>query len=397
MFDAKDFPQLEYLEKENLTYLDSAATALKHKYSVDEEYRFNTQAVSNVHRGTHRLSARATDEFEEARRKTAKHLNVTPEQIVFTKGTTESINLVSHHFEETLTSTDAILITEMEHHANLVPWQRVADKTGAKLLLAPVNEIGELDTEAIKSLFKLHSIKIFSFVHISNTLGTLNPVDELIKLAHDNNAKVLVDGAQAFTTHCPDLEKMNCDYYTFSAHKAFGPFGLGVLFIKNPDETTPYQLGGAMIQEVKWKDSTYLSGSLKFETGTPNISSVLAFSKTLDFLKTLDSDKVQEHEMKLLNAAKEGLSDIDGFNEFGQSKTKIGILSFYFDGVHSNDLCELLDEQGLALRSGHHCTQPLLRKFDLSSCARASFSIYNTESDIEKLIAATKKSLEMLR
>ena len=397
MFNAQDFPQLERLKKENLIYLDSAATSLKHKGSIDEEYRFNSQVVSNIHRGTHRLSARATDEFEKVRKKTAKHLNVDPEQIVFTKGTTESINIISHHFEETLTEKDAILITEMEHHANLVPWQRVAKKTGAKLVFAPVNEIGELDVESIKNLFKLHSIRIFSFVHISNTLGTLNPVDELVQLAHDHDAKVLIDGAQAFTTHRPDLDKMKCDFYAFSAHKAFGPFGLGVLFIKNPDEIAPYQLGGAMIQEVKWNESTYLSGSLKFETGTPNISSVLAFSKTLDFLETLDIDKVRTHEVSLLNSTKEELSNIEGFNEFGHSETKVGILSFYFDDIHSNDLCELLDEQGLALRSGHHCTQPLLRKFNLSSCVRASFSIYNTESDIKKLITATKKSLEVLR
>jgi cysteine desulfurase/selenocysteine lyase len=397
MYNAQDFPQLDYLKKESLTYLDSAATSLKHSYSVNEEYRFNTQAVSNVHRGTHRLSARATDEFEAARRKTAKHLNVSPEQVVFTKGTTDSINLVAHHFEETLNSEDAILITEMEHHANLVPWQRVAKKTGAKLLYIPVNKIGELDLEKAKELFSLHKIKILSVVHISNTLGTLNPVDELIQLAHNNKSKVLIDGAQSFTTHKPDLNKMNCDFYTFSAHKAFGPFGLGVLYIKNPDQTEAYQLGGAMIQEVQFEDSSYLSGSLKFETGTPNISSVLAFSKTLDFIETLDSEAIQNHEIKLLKMAQEALSGLEGFNEFGKSDTKVGILSFYFDGIHSNDLCELLDEQGLALRSGHHCTQPLLRKFGLSSCARASFSIYNTEEDVEKLITATKKSLEMLR
>ena len=397
MYDVKDFPQLEFLNKEGLTYLDSAATSLKHKNSVDEEYRFNIQAVSNVHRGTHRLSALATDDFELARRKTAKFLNTNTDQIVFTKGTTDSINLVAHHFEETLSSDDSILITEMEHHANLVPWQRVAKKTGAKLLYVPVNKIGELDLEAAKKLFEDYNIKIFSFVHISNTLGTLNPVDKLISLAKDYNSLVLVDGAQSFSTHKPDLQKIDCDFYTFSAHKAFGPFGLGVLYIKDPDKVTPYQLGGAMIQEVEWQNTNYLTGSLKFEAGTPNISAVLAFSKTLDFLETLNPHQVQTHETKLLDQARSGMMELDGFNEFGNSKTKIGILSFSFEGVHSNDLCELLDEQGLALRSGHHCTQPLLRKFNLNSCARASFSIYNTEADVVKLINATKKALEMLR
>ena len=397
MYSKEDFPQLGHLEKENLIYLDSAATTLKHKFCVDEEYRFNTQSASNVHRGNHRLSAKATDEFELTRIKTAKVLNVKPDQIVFTKGATEGLNLVSHHFEEILTNEDAILITEMEHHANIVPWQRVSKKTGAKLLYAPVNAIGELDIKAVKNLFRLHPIKLFSFVHISNTLGTLNPTEDLIALAKDNGAMVMIDGAQAFSNHPLNLSKMNCDFYTFSTHKAFGPFGLGILFIKNPNEIKPYQLGGAMIQEVEWNNSTYLSGSLKFETGTPNISGVLGFSKTLDFIEQLDMEKVQGHKKNLLRMAQEGLSKIEGFNEFGTSKTKFGILSFYFDKVHSNDLCELLDEQGLALRSGHHCTQPLLRKFNLSSCARASFSIYNTESHVERFITATKKALEILK
>ena len=397
MYDSKDFPQLEYLKKENLVYLDSAATSLKHKSAIEEEHRFNSQAVSNVHRGTHRLSARATDEFEIARNKTASILNVDSNQIVFTKGVTESVNLVAHHFEQTLTAKDAILITEMEHHANMVPWQRVSKKTGAKLLYVPVNDNGELDLEVAKDLFESYSIKIFSFVHISNTLGTLNPTKKLIKMAKDNGSMVMVDGAQAFTTHQPDLKSMDCDFYTFSVHKAFGPFGLGVLYIKTPDETLPYQLGGAMIQDVEWDKSTYLTGSLKFETGTPHISGVLGFSKALDFVKSLNLEKVISHQTKMVDIARLGLSKLEGFNEFGKSKTKVGILSFYYDGVHSNDLCELLDEQGLALRSGHHCTQPLLKKYGLSTCARASFSVYNEESDAERLIEGTKKALEMLR
>jgi len=397
MYDSKDFPQLEHLNKESLTYLDSGATTLKHKFTLEEEQRFNTEAVSNVHRGTHRLSSKATDEFEAARVKIANYLNAKQEQIVFTKGTTDSVNTVANHFEKTLNSGDSILITEMEHHANLVPWQKVAKITGAKLLFAPVTQSGEIDLKETRKLFETNNVKIFSFVHISNTLGTLNPIEELINLAKKNNSKVMVDAAQSFLTHPQDLNSLDCDFYTFSAHKAFGPFGLGILYVKAPDEMSEYQVGGAMIQDVDWQTSSYQTGSLKFEAGTPNISAVLAFSKTIEFLKTIDFDNVINYEKKLMSLARAELSSLEGFNEFGTSDTKVGILSFYFKDIHSNDLCELLDEQGLALRSGHHCTQPLLKKFNLNSCARASFSIYNTTNDVEKLVKATRKSLEMLR
>ncbi len=397
MYSEKDFPQIEHMKKDKLIYLDSAATTLKHKSAVDEEYLFNSSKVSNVHRGVHRLSSKATTRFEVTREKTAKSLNTIPEQIVFTKGTTEGINLVAHHFEQTLTDKDTILLTEMEHHANIVPWQRVSKLTGAKLIYLSVDEKGELSLDQAKKVFSENSVRVFSFVHISNTLGTLNPAKELITLAKTNGAQVLLDGAQSFVSHRPNLKDLDPDYYVFSAHKAFGPFGLGVLYIKNPKNMKVYQLGGAMITEVSKDSSDYQEGALKFEAGTPNISAVLAFSKSLDFCETLDQKAVAEHSKNLLKLARQGLSEIKGFREFGTSPTKTGILSFTIDGIHANDLCELLDEQGLALRSGHHCTQPLLKKFNINTCARASFSIYNTESDVYALVGAVKKAVKMLR
>jgi len=397
MYSEKDFPQIEHMKKDKLIYLDSAATTLKHKSAVDEEYLFNSSKVSNVHRGVHRLSSTATTRFEETREKTATSLNALPEQIVFTKGTTEGINLVAHHFEQTLTDNDSILLTEMEHHANIVPWQRVSKLTGAKLIYLSVDDKGELDLEEAKEIFSKNNVKVFSFVHISNTLGTLNPAHELITLAKTNDAKVLLDGAQSFVSHRPDLKKLDPDYYVFSAHKAFGPFGLGVLYLKEPEDLKTYQLGGAMITEVSKDISSYQQGALKFEAGTPNVSAVLAFSKSLDFCESLDQKAVAKHSKHLLELSRQALSEIKGFKEFGTSPTKTGILSFTIDGIHANDLCELLDEQGLALRSGHHCTQPLLKKFNINTCARASFSVYNTESDVYALVEAVKKAVKMLR
>lgn len=392
-----DFPQISHLDKSKTVYLDSAATSLKHKAVLQAQFDFDSSAVSNVHRGSYKLSGEATSKYELSRTKAAEYLNCKPEQIVFTKGTTDAVNIVAHSFTDKLTSEDSILITEMEHHANLIPWQEVSQKTGAKLLYCSVDDNGELNLDEIEKLILTNKVKVMSVCHMSNTLGTVNPIIEISKLCAHNNIELFVDGAQAVSVMRPDLKTLNSDFYAFSTHKLFGPFGVGILYVKNIKDLSLNQLGGGIIDVVGFQKTTFLEGPQKMEPGTPNISGIIALAPLFDFLKTLDFQKIQGFEKKLLAKCSEELSALGGFKPVGTSDSKINILSFNFEGVHPNDLCELLDEQGLALRSGHHCTQPLLKKMGLSGCARASFSIYNTEQDVERLVTATKKALEMLR
>lgn len=394
---SKFFPQIKSLKETSTVYLDSAATSLKFGPAIESQYKFDSQEASNVHRGSYKLSSEATYRYEESRLKMAKYLNCSTEQIVFTKGTTEAVNMVAASFESKLSKDDCILISEMEHHANLIPWQRLSQRTGAELNFCSVDENGELDLEEIKSIYKDKNVKITSLCHISNTLGTENPIEEVQKLCKAHDSLLFIDGAQAVSVKKPNMEELDVDFYAFSAHKIFGPFGLGFLFVKDIESLALYQLGGGIIDQVDFKGSTFLKGSQKMEAGTPNISAVVAMSPLIDFLETLDFEKIVQHESNLLKKAEEQFLKISGFELIGKSKTKINILSFNFKGVHPNDLCELLDEQGLALRAGHHCTQPLLKKMGTNGCARASFSIYNNKEDVEKFVSATKKALEMLR
>ncbi len=391
------FPQVPKMSKDGLVYFDSAATSLKLKPAVDAQYEFDLYQTSNVHRGAHRLSSAATEAYENSRKATAKYLNCSPEQIVFTKGTTESLNLVAHHYSQKLKKDDCVLLTEMEHHANILPWQTATQSTGSKLIYAPVDQNGNLNLKEIRKILKDNNVKVFSLCHVSNTLGSINPIEEISKLCKDHNCDLIIDGAQAVTILRPDLSKIDSAFYAFSAHKIFGPFGVGILYVKNTDSVTPYQLGGGIITSVDCETSNLVSGPQKFEAGTPNISGVIALKVLFNFLKTLDFKKIQEDESELLNYALSGLSKIKGFEPVGKPTRRINILSFNFKGVHPNDLCELLDEQGIALRAGHHCTQPLLKKLGLPGCARLSFSIYNSKADVDKMIDAVKKSLEMLR
>ncbi|MGH1467307.1 MAG: aminotransferase class V-fold PLP-dependent enzyme [Bdellovibrionales bacterium] len=391
------FPQLKSMAESGITYLDSAATSLKLKASVEAQYDFDLHHTANVHRGAHRLSGAATQAYENSRISAAKYLNCSPEQIVFTKGTTDSINLIANHFSQTLTTGDCILLTEMEHHANLLPWQQVSKATGAKLLFASVDATGELNLEEIEDLLGNNNVKVLSLCHISNTTGTLNPIDAISKLCIKQSVSLVVDGAQAVTALKPDLKSLNTDFYTFSAHKIFGPFGVGILFIKDVSKIHLYQQGGGIVTSVESTHADFVKGPQKFETGTPNISGVIALKEVFKFLGSLDFSKVQHEERELLNYTFDELSKIEGFEPVGTSNSRVNILSFNFKGVHPNDLCELLDEQGIALRAGHHCTQPLLKKMGLAGCARASFSIYNSKDDADKLVKAIKKSLEVLR
>ena len=392
-----DFPQIEYLIKSNTVYLDSAATSLKHKSVLTAQYDFDSKAVSNVHRGSYKLSGEATNNYELSRSKAAKYLNCSADQIVFTKGTTDAVNIVANSFKTKLKSGDSILITEMEHHANLIPWQEVAKSTGANLLFCSVDTNGELDLNEIEDLISNNNIQIMSLCHMSNTVGTVNPIDDISKICSRNNVELFIDGAQSVSVMRPDVASMDVDFYAFSAHKLFGPFGVGILFVKNLSSLHLNQYGGGIIDVVDFQNTTFLSGPQKMEPGTPNISGIIALSPLFDFLMTLNFTEIQKHEKYLLSSATERLTALGGFKPIGTSETRVNIMSFNFEAVHPNDLCELLDEQGLALRSGHHCTQPLLKKMGTSGCARASFSIYNTEQDIDKLVSATQKALEMLR
>lgn len=394
---AQAFPQINSMNKDGITYLDSAATSLKLKTVVDAQHYFDLHHVANVHRGVHRLSDAATQAYENSRTSAAKYLNCSPEQIVFTKGTTDSINLIAHHYAQTLTKDDCIMLTEMEHHANIIPWQQVAKDTGAKLIFAKVDSKGELDLSEIEKNLKENNVNLCSLCHISNTLGTLNPLNEISKLCKENTCELIIDGAQAVTVLKPDLSDLYTDFYTFSAHKIFGPFGVGILYIKDVSKIHLYQQGGGIITEVDYRKASFVKGPQKFEAGTPNISGVISLQEVFKFLDSIDFNEVQKHEQRLLNLAQEGLSQVEGFEPVGISESRVNILSFNFKNIHPNDLCELLDEQGVALRSGHHCTQPLLKKFELAGCARASFSIYNSEEDVQKLTQAVKKSLEVLR
>lgn len=391
------FPQLENMTSEGITYLDSAATSLKLKAAVDSQYDFDLHRTSNVHRGAHRLSGAATQAYEDSRKAAANYLNCSPENIVFTKGTTDSLNLIANHYSSVLTKDDTILLTEMEHHANILPWQNLAQRTGAKIIYASVNSTGELCLDEIKSLLKDHSIKVFSLCHVSNTLGTLNPLDDIASLCEESNCELVVDGAQAVTILKPNLSDLKTSFYAFSAHKIFGPFGVGILYMKDPEKVALYQHGGGIITSVDFNSADFISGPQKFEAGTPNISGVIALTDIFNFLDWLDFKSVRKEESDLLNYTSTELSKIEGYEEVGSSDSRVNILSFNFKRVHPNDLCELLDEQGVALRSGHHCTQPLLKKMGLSGCARASFSIYNSKADADKLIEAVKKSLDLLR
>lgn len=391
------FPQLESMEQEGITYLDSAATSLKLKSAVERQCQFDLHEVANVHRGAHRLSGAATTAFEESRKAAAKYLNCKPEQIVFTNGTTDSLNLIAQNYKNSLTSDDIVLLTEMEHHANLLPWQEVAKSTsGPNLKFVTVSENSELDLNEVEDFLKDPKTKVFSLCEVSNTLGTCNPIKKISDLCKKYDVDLVVDGAQAATINQPDLTDLDPDFYSISTHKIFGPFGVGILYVKDVNSLKPYKFGGGIVTDVSLQEHSLVDGPQKFETGTPNISGVVALQEVFKFLNSLDFKTIEEHEKSLLAHAESQLKKIQGYTPVGSSKTRVNILSFNFKGVHPNDLCELLDEQGVALRSGHHCTQPLLKKLGHKGCARASFSIYNTEEDVDKLIKAVHKSLELL-
>ena len=390
-----DFPILSTeVRGKPLTFLDNGATSQKPASVIEATDRYYRTENSNIHRGVHYLSEQATDAYESARAKTAKFIGA-PDQdeIIFVRGATEGINLIAHGFVETqLSAGDEILITHMEHHANIVPWQIAAEKTGAILKVVPVLDSGDLDMEAYAALLS-DKTKLVSVVHISNSLGTINPVREIIDQAHARDIPVLLDGCQS-VPHMPvDMAEIDCDFFVFSAHKVFASTGVGVLWGKREwlEKFPPYQSGGDMIERVDFDGTTYKGIPGKFEAGTPHIEGVISLSAAIDYVWNLDRAGALAHENALLKDATEKLSAIEGLRIIGTSANKASILSFVIDEIHPHDIGTFLDADGVAVRAGHHCTQPLLKRFGVPATARASFAFYNDFEDVDRLVTAVTK------
>lgn len=395
----KDFPiLLEKVYNKDLVYLDNGATTQKPKQVVDKivEGYYNTNA--NIHRGVHFLSQKATEAHENARDKVREFINAKDsKEIIFTRGTTEAINLVvSSYGEHYLNAGDEVIITEMEHHANIVPWQMLREKKGIILKVVPINDKQELDIDAYKRLFT-DKTKFVSFTHVSNVLGTINPIKEMIDIAHTHGAKVLVDGAQGVPHLKVDVKDLDVDFYVFSSHKIYGPTGIGVLYGKEDilNMMPPYQGGGEMISTVSFENTVYNELPYKFEAGTPDYIGSTAFATALDYVNNIGLENIEKHELELLKYATEKLKEIEGVEIYGNSDHKSAVLSFNVKGIHHYDMGMLLDKQGIAVRTGHHCAQPLMQVLGIEGTVRASFAVYNTKEEVDKFIEAVKRVVTM--
>ena len=393
----KDFPFLEAENGENpLVYFDNASTTQKPIQVLNKLNQFYRKSNANVHRGVYRLSQQATDAYENARKKIAGFINAKDDRsIIFTRGTTESINLVAYAWaQQQLKPGDEILVTEMEHHSNLVPWQITAERTGAVLKYIPLNDDLELDLEKLEKYFTPKT-KVFALIHKSNTLGKLNPVQKLIRHAKTVGAITVVDGAQSVPHTTVDVQQLGCDFFAFSGHKMLGPTGVGVLFGKPEllESMEPFQSGGEMIEKVTMTHSTWNDIPWKFEAGTPNIAQAVGLGKALDFLQNISMKKVEEHIGELTEYGMKKLNEINGVRIYNKKNIHGGIISFNVDGVHPHDLAQFLDQDNIAIRTGHHCTQPIMKKLGVSGTARISFYIYNTKEEIDKLCGCMKSTL----
>jgi len=397
----QDFPILKQdVNGKPLVYLDNGATTQKPQIVIDTLREYYEQDNANVHRGVHTLSARATDAYEGARTKVKNFINAASEkEIIFTRGTTDSINLVASSYgHANIGQGDEILVTAMEHHSNIVPWQMLCQRTGATLKVIPINQRGELLFDEFKQLISERT-KLLAIVHVSNALGTINPIEEMITIAHQNGVPVLVDGAQAIAHISVDVQKLDIDFYAFSGHKMFGPTGIGVLYGKQAllDAMPPYQGGGDMISVVSFSGTTYNDLPYKFEAGTPNIAGVIGLGAAIDYLSAIGLDNIAVYEHHLLDVLTKQAQNIDGLRIIGQAEHKTSILSFLIDGAHAADIGELLDQQGIAIRAGHHCAMPVMEFFHINASARASLAFYNNEEDISRFISALNSSLALLR
>lgn len=395
----QDFPALrQQVYGKNLIYFDNGATSQKPQMVLDAINQYYSMDNANIHRGVHHLSQKATSEYEDARETIRQFINAEKkEEIIFTKGTTDGINLVASSFGELLSAGDEIIISAMEHHSNIVPWQMLAERKKLILKVIPINKRGELLLEDYQNLLS-EKTKLVAITHISNSLGTINPVEKIIELAHAVGAKVLIDGAQSIQHTKVDVLAMNCDFFVFSGHKVFGPTGIGVLYGKEAilEEMPPYQGGGDMISKVTFERTTYNELPFKFEAGTPHIAGGICLGTALNYLNQFNPKELEEYERDLTEYAQEMLETFENLTLIGTAKNKTSVVSFHVQGIHPFDIGTLLDKQGIAVRTGHHCTQPLMDFYQIPGTVRASFAFYNTREEIDQFIAAVEKSISML-
>ncbi|MBI4197067.1 MAG: cysteine desulfurase [Deltaproteobacteria bacterium] len=405
MFDGekirRDFPILtQKINGKPLVYLDSAATSQKPKMVLEAIRHYYEADNANIHRGVHTLSERATRAFEEARNKVQKFVGAKEgREIIFVRGTTEGINLVASTFGRTrIQAGDEILISTLEHHSNIVPWQILCQEKGARLRVIPINDCGELLMEEYQKLLTPKT-KLVAITHISNALGTITPIHEIIRLAHERKIPVLVDGAQAVPHTKVDVREMDCDFYVFSGHKMYGPTGIGVLYGKAEllESMPPYQGGGDMISAVTFEETTYNVLPYKFEAGTPDISGVIGLGKAIDYLEEIGIAPIAKHESELLQYATEALSSLEGIRLIGTAKKKACVLSFVMEGIHPHDIGTILDREGIAIRTGHHCAMPLMERLGVPATARVSFGLYNRREEVDRLLEGLKKVKEIFR
>ena len=391
----KDFPILgKKINNNDIVYFDNAATTQKPNAVINAISDYYKNYNANIHRGVHSLAEKATTEFENTRKSVKEFINAKSErEIIFTRGATEGINLVSTSFgKEYFNEGDEIIISEMEHHSNIIPWQMISKEKGLLLKTINVKENGEIDLEDFNNLISSKT-KFVSIVHISNTLGTVNPVKEIVNICNKNNIPCLVDGAQASAHTKIDIQDINCDFYVFSAHKMYGPTGVGIVYGKEEllEKMPPYMGGGEMIKDVKFETTTYNDLPHKFEAGTPNIGDVIGFNESIKYLEKIGRDNIEKYESFLRDYANQKLNNVENLNIIGISKNKIGIFSFTIDKIHYYDLGLLLDAKGIAIRTGHHCTQPLIEKFNLDGTARLSLALYNNIEEIDYFINSIEK------
>jgi cysteine desulfurase/selenocysteine lyase len=396
-----DFPILrQRIHGHPLVYLDSAATSQKPQSVIDTISHFYLSDNSNVHRGVHQLSERATQAFEAAREKVQRFINAAKsEEVVFVRGTTEAINLVAQTFGRVnVGAGDQVLISAMEHHSNIVPWQILCEQKGASLRVLPINDAGELSVEEFESQLGPRT-RLVALAHVSNALGTVNPVRKLIEIAHRRSVPVLVDGAQAVPHLKVDVRALDCDFYAFSSHKMFGPMGIGVLYAKSRwlDAMPPYQGGGDMILSVTFEKTVYNRIPYKFEAGTPDVAGAIGLGAAIDYLEGLGLDAIAAYEHDLLQYGTESLQSVEGLRLIGTAREKASVLSFVVENIHPHDLGTILDHEGIAVRTGHHCAQPVMQRFGVPATARASLALYNTPEDIDRLVAGIRRAKEVFQ
>jgi cysteine desulfurase/selenocysteine lyase len=395
----RDFPILEQrVHGKPLVYLDNAATSQKPQVVIDAISRYYEQENSNIHRGVHFLSERATEEYEAARSSAQEFIHAPkPHEVIFVRGTTEAINLVAQTYGRAhVGAGDEVLITAMEHHSDIVPWQILCDEKHARLRVAPISDTGELLLDEFANLLGPRT-KLVAAAHVSNALGTVNPVRQMIEMTHSRNIPILIDGAQA-VPHCAvDVQELDCDFYAFSAHKMYGPTGIGILYGKSAllEEMPPYQGGGDMIASVSFEKTVYNRLPYKFEAGTPHISGGIGLGTAIEYLNSIGMNAIAAHEHELLTYATDAVAEVPGVRLVGTAKEKAAVLSFVMEGIHPHDIGTVLDQEGIAIRTGHHCAQPIMTRFGIDATARASFALYNTREEVDALVRGIHKVREV--